>query len=522
MPFSFLATLSPTPATPSAGGFAMLDWAILSAYLMVVLVIGAIVSRRKEQGNDFFLAGRSMPTWAVAISVLATALSAATFIGGPQLGYLGSFGYLLASIGGLIAVLVVGLWFVPAFYKAGVTSVYELVGSRFGGPAQRASSVVFMFGRLLASGARLFIVAIPFSLVAFNDVNGLSLAMSILLIAVVASAYTMAGGIRAVIWTDVLQAVVVVGTVLVALVILLDRIEMPLDGVLTAMDDRIKGLAAARADEPWIQQPYTLLTAFIGFTLFNLAAFGTDQDLAQRLLTCRNARSGSIAVILSQVLSWPIVLLFLLVGMLLFIREGMHGPIMPGIPDAQGQKVFLLFILAEMPTGLRGLLMAGLFAAAMSSLDSVLNALASTTVADFVRHGGRQLDPKSETRLTRWIILAWAVLLSGFAIGCAAWQSSSELPLIDFALGVMVYAYAGLVGVFLCAIFTRRGNAISAMAALLVGIIMVALMEPALWTWWTSKEWTIAFPWRMTFASTVAFLVCLAGPPVRTSAIEAD
>ena len=130
VPFSILATHSPTPAAPPAGGFAVLDWAILVAYLVVVLVIGAIVSRRKEQGTDFFLAGRSMPTWAVAISVLATALSAATFIGGPQLGYLGSFGYLLASIGGLLAVLIVGLWFVPAFYRAGVTSVYELVGCK--------------------------------------------------------------------------------------------------------------------------------------------------------------------------------------------------------------------------------------------------------------------------------------------------------------------------------------------------------------------------------------------------------
>ncbi|MEE3002103.1 MAG: sodium:solute symporter [Planctomycetota bacterium] len=521
MPFSFLATLSPTPATPPAGGFAVLDWAILGAYLVVVLVIGAIVSRRKEQGNDFFLAGRSMPTWAVAISVLATALSAATFVGGPQLGYLGRTSYLLTNIGGLLAVCIVGFWFIPAFYRTGVTSVYELVGHRFGGRAQRAASGMFMLGRLLASGARLFIVAIPFSLVAFNDVSVASLSISIMLITVVAAAYTMAGGIRAVIWTDVLQAVVVVGTVGLVLVVLLDRI----DTSTISLADQL-GLVLQQEqgeDIPWISRSYTLLTAFAGFTLFSLAAFGTDQDLAQRLLTCRDARGGTTAVILSQVISWPVVGLFLLVGMLLFVYEQQHGPIVHDVADAQGQKVFLLFILTELPVGLRGLLMAGLFAAAMSSLDSVLNALASTTVADFLRRRrGIEQSPAEETRLTRWIILAWALLLSGFALGCVFWQSSLDIPLIDFALGVMVFAYSGLLGVFLCAIFTRRGNAISAIAALLAGFVLVLLMEPAVWKAWTGLEWVIAFPWRMTFASVITFVVCLAGPPIRASAIEGD
>lgn len=521
MPISFLATTPPATSHPPAGGFATLDWVVLVAYLLVVLVIGAVVSRRKEQGDAFFLAGRSMPSWAVAISVLATALSAATFIGGPQLGYLGSLEYLLANIGGLIAVLIVGFWFVPAFYRAGVTSVYELVGNRFGGPAQQSASAMFMLGRLLASGARLFIVAIPFSLVAFNDASGSSLALSILMIAVVASAYTMAGGIRAVIWTDVLQAVVVVGTVIVALLVLLDRIDMPIAEIKALLLERSEAVSEARAETHWIQQPYTLLTAFIGFALFNLAAFGTDQDLAQRLLTCRDAKRGTFAVILSQVLSWPIVLLFLLVGMLLWVYETQSGVLMPDVPDAESQKVFLRFILVEMPVGIRGLLMAGLFAAAMSSLDSVLNALASTTVADFVRRRRRQLDPAAETRLTRWIIMGWAVLLSGFAIGCAAWQSASEIPLIDFALGVMVFAYAGLVGVFLCAIFTRRGNAISAMASLGTGFVVVVLMEPGVWKDWAGVEWTIAFPWRMTIASAIAFLVCVAGRPFSPSVAKA-
>ena len=379
---------------------------------------------------------------------------------------------------------------------------------------------MFMLGRLLASGARLFIVAIPFSLVAFNDVGVGSLSISIMLITVVAAAYTMAGGIRAVIWTDVLQAVVVVGTVGLVLLILVGRIDTTETGLVDQLGLVLQQDQAR--DVAWISRPYTLLTAFVGFTLFSLAAFGTDQDLAQRLLTCRDARGGRTAVILSQVISWPVVGLFLLVGMLLFVYEQQHGPIVHEVADAQGQKVFLLFILTELPVGLRGLLMAGLFAAAMSSLDSVLNALASTTVADFLRRKGVDRTAAAETRMTRWVILAWALLLSGFALGCVFWQSSLDIPLIDFALGVMVYAYSGLLGVFLCAIFTRRGNAISSMSALLAGFIMVLAMEPSLWKAWSGRSWDIAFPWRMTFASVVAFLVCFSGAPVRTSATGGD
>ena len=314
--------------------FSMIDWAVLAAYMAAVLLIGVWAGRRKEEGDDFFLAGRSMPSWAVAVSVLATALSAATFIGGPQQSYRGDLTYLASNAGGLIAVLIVGFIFLPAFYAAGTPSIYGYLGQRFSVGTQAAAGGMFMLGRLLASGARLFITAIPFSLIAFGSAEGWPLVIAILLVTVAAAAYTMLGGIRAVIWTDVLQAVVVVGTVTIAVFVLLSRIDLPISEIVDRLQVADGGDKLQVVDwslDP--AKPYTAWASLIGFTIFMVAAFGTDQDLTQRMLTCRTPRKATWAVILSNLLGWPVVLLFLVVGLLLWTEEQVHGPILPGLPD---------------------------------------------------------------------------------------------------------------------------------------------------------------------------------------------
>ncbi len=498
--------------------FSIIDWAVLSAYMAAVLWIGVWAGKRKEHGDDFFLAGRSMPAWAVAVSVLATALSAATFVGGPQQSYRGDLTYLASNVGGLIAVLIVGLLFLPAFYAAGTPSIYGYLGQRFSVGTQGAASGMFMFGRLLASGARLFITAIPFALIAFGSAEGWPLVAAILLVTVAAAAYTMLGGIRAVIWTDVLQACVVVGTVTLAVFVLLNRIDLPI-GDITDLLTTADGGDKLRVVDWSVDhtKPYTAWASLIGFTLFMVAAFGTDQDLTQRMLTCRTPGKATWAVILSNLLGWPVVLLFLVVGLLLWVEEQVHGPILPDLPEQSDRAVFLRFILRDMPMGLRGLMVAGLFAAAMSSLDSVLNALASSTVADWLRplrarRGLPRRTADEETRLTRGIIAIWTVLLACFAIGAAFWQSASGQTLIDFALGVMVFAYAGLLGVFATGLLTNRGSPASAAAALAAGLLVVVAIEPAVWRLWMGEEIKpLAFPWRMTVASAVAFLICLSG-----------
>ncbi|MDG2424517.1 MAG: hypothetical protein P8M22_11110 [Phycisphaerales bacterium] len=520
MPSSSLEQLD--LASQATNHFHLLDWAVVGAYLAVVVLVGARMSRRKEQGDDFFLAGRSMPVWAVAVSTLATAVSAATFIGGPQQGYRDDLGYLTFKFAGLAAFIIVGFLFLPAIFRAGTPSIYGLVAQRFGNSAGASSAIMFGLGRLLASGARLFMTAIPFALVAFGEATGPPLVFAIITVAGVACVYTMLGGVRAVIWTDVLQACVLVGTVSVALILLWGKIDTTPSEAWGTLVDAGK-LQMIDWSFSWTD-PYTVWGAAIGMTLFLVAAYGTDQDLAQRLLTCRTPRKAAWAGILSNLIGWPVTILFLGMGLLLWMEEQKNGPILPTMASAGDRDVFLLYILRDLPLGVRGLMMAGLFAAAMSSLDSALNALAASTTSDIVRpwrkaRGLAAMPPADETRMARKIILGWTIALAAFAIMCAYWQTASGETLLDFALGVMVFAYAGLLGVFATVLFTSRGNATSAAAALVTGIIVVLLLQPFAWNWW--MPWFAgedhlappAFPWRMTIASIITFIVCVLGRP---------
>ena len=492
--------------------FHVLDWVVLGAYMAIVVAVGMHFRKRAARRLEFFLAARSMPVWAVAISVLATSQSAATFVGGPEQSYTGDLTYLSANLGGLLAVIIVAVFFLPAFYRRNVVSIYELLGQDFGLGAQRAASAMFMLGRVFASGARLFIVAIPFSLIAFGSTAPMYLLASIAVITVAATAYTLLGGIRAVIWTDVLQAVVYIGATCAAVWLLWQKIPLgpaELIETLRATGDGHKLTIIDASFDRSFTRPYNLWAVILGLTLLNTAAYGTDQDLTQRMLTCRSAARGSWSLILSYVIGWPVIALFMLAGLLLYVfyqRPDLMGDAASTAVAAEASDVFIRFILLEMPVGMRGLMMAGLFAAAMSSLDSALNAMASTTVSDFyrtnlARRGHGDPTPGRQVRVSRAAVVLWAIPLAGFASLCVFWQSHSNEKLIDFALGVMVFAYSGLLAVFLTALFTRRGNSVSAIAALAIGFVTVLALN--------STE--LAFAWKMLAATTLSFGVCCVG-----------
>jgi Na+/proline symporter len=426
--------------------------------------------------------------------------------------YKGDLTYLSANIGVLVAVIVVAVLFLPAFYKRDVVSIYELLGQELGLGAQRAGSGMFMVGRVFASGARLYIVAIPFSLVAFGSLSIPYLLASIAVITVAASLYTLAGGIRAVIWTDVLQAVVYIGAVGFAVALLWQKIPLTASELIEALRTTGDGDKLTVIDASFdrtFKRPYNLWTILLGLSLFNLAAYGTDQDLTQRMLTCRSAPRASVSLFLSYLISWPVIALFMLVGLLLYVyyrRPDLMGNLAVAAPTDDSREIFVTFILREMPMGVRGLMMAGLFAAAMSSLDSALNAMASTTVSDFYRpsryrRGKGDITPGKQVRVSRIAVILWALVLGLFAGVCVFWQRYSGERLIDFALGVMVYAYGGLLGVFLTVLLTKRGSSRSAIAALLAGFVAVAAMQLA----------PIAFGWKMIVATALSFTICCLG-----------
>lgn len=512
------------------GTLAPLDWAVLVAYFGVIAWCGWWFSRRTIRGTqDYFLGARTMPVWAVAISVIATSLSAATFIGVPQMSYTGDLAYLSHTIGFLLAVVFVAVFFIPVFYREGVTSIYELLEHRLGRGAKVAASSAFMGGRVLASGARVYIAAIPLALILFGDAGETipagQLFAAIWVMTVVAVAYTLVGGIASVIWTEVAQTSVLVAAVVAAIVVLLGRIGAGPGEIVAALAQggeggRSKLTVFGATGFSW-RDAYSLPSVVVAFAVFGVAAYGTDHDLAQRMLTCRTPVRGGWSAIMAILLSVPIIGLFLVVGLLLFVfytRPDLVGERAPGYSPGDTRKVFLTFILREMPSGVTGLMIAGLFSVGISSLSSALNAMAATFVKDVYVHLRPGRAEGAYVTAGRWAVVGWGVVLGAFACGCVAWQTSTKTTLVDFALGVMTFAYAGLVGVFLAAVFTRRGNTASAVAAIVAGAGVVVAFQPFAWN--RVAAWVCegaapgppAWPWHLVAGAAVALGVCCIGP----------
>lgn len=503
-----------------------IDWLVIAVYLAVMIGTGLAFSRREQKSTrEYFLADRRMPMWAVAVSILATSLSAATFVGAPSQSYAGNLTYLSTNLGGLVAVFVVAWVFIPAFYRNNCTTVYELLETRFGPRAKHAASAAFMVGRVLASGSRIYIAAIPLSMIMFG-IEGSErpeyLIGAIVALTTVAVVFTLMGGISSVIWTDVIQTGVMLVAVVAAITVLVLRIQAPVGEVMSTLSHAgANGTSKLTLLDPGVPNfsfgtPFTLITALVGISLLNIASYGTDHDMTQRMLTCRSAVQGGRSVFLSLAISVPVVAMFLTIGLLLYVfyqRPELMGSAAPGYAPTSNDRAFLTFIIREMPAGLRGLMIAGLFAVGIGSLNSAINAMAATFVKDFYVHSRPGKPEAHYLSVSRWVTLGWGAVLAGFAVVCVFWQrAETDRTLLDLALGVMTFCYAGLLAVFATALFTRRGTQGSVIAALVVGFVVVLLLQPVVYTRWTGwlglNAPTIAWTWHMTIATPIAMLVC--------------
>ena len=529
--------------SPILGAFGLYDWYVLGAYLATMLVIGISAawreSRQKSGTAEFFLGGRSMPTWALAISIVGSSLSAATFIGAPDYSYGGNLSYLILNVGGLIAVFVVGFVFVPRLYNAGTVTIYGYLAQRFGEPARMGASVAFLLGRMLASGSRLMMVAVPLSMMIYgtqntDDITKRQMVVAILAVGFVGTFYTVFGGIKTVVWVDVVQFVLVMGAALLTIGLLLYKIPVSAGEIVDVLQDpsntpdgtsKLKLLDLST--DP--RKPFTLWAALTGAVLLNVAAFGVDHDLAQRFLVAKSPARGALSVIASQFVSVAVVAMFLVIGLLLFIfykRPDVMGAAAPGYAPGPNMATYQQFMLRELPPVVSGLAITGLFAVAQGSMDSAINAMASSAVADLYlpirRRRGRPVDPNAPVDAPKWAVALMGAAMTLFAIGCAYAYNPKERGFLDFALGVMTFAFSGLLGVFFTALLTRRGNSASVIAALLTGAAAIALMRDTPFRWITGHLFdeprTIAFTWSLPIATALAFLVCVAGPPRKAAA----
>jgi SSS family transporter len=471
-----------------------LDGLVFASYALAVLGIGWLAARRVQSAEALYTGDRRVPAWAIAVSVVATSVSGATFIGGPQQAYASNLTYLSASIASVLGAVLVAWLLLPKFYAARATTVYEPIGARHGPFAQKSCAAAFLLGRLLASGSRLYIAAVPCSLIVFGDLETAHLLGCVAVLGTLALIYTSWGGIRAVIWTDALQALVMVVAVVASIWVLVGQIGVaPSDLPAAIANADPTGDKLVLIDLSWdLGSPFTLWAVLLGLTLFNAAAFGTDQDLAQRLLTSRSAPRAAWSLIASSLLGTLVVGLFLCVGLLLFVRDAADGAVVQG--DTRG--VYLAFILDDLPTGLRGLLVAGLFAAAMSSTDSALNAMSSSVVVDL---GFGKKDAGAGTG--RLVNAACGTALIVMACVFVLAEGGKSEGLIPFALGVMIYAYAGLLGVFVSTLLLGRGSATTVLCALIYAATTVAVLQFAI-------DPAPSLGWRMLAGFLVSLVVC--------------
>ncbi|HTU12584.1 MAG TPA: sodium:solute symporter [Allosphingosinicella sp.] len=500
--------------------FTPLDWAILGTYVAILALAGWLSTRRQRSADDYFLAGHRVPVWLVAVSVLSTTQSAATFLGAPDYSYRGDYTYLTSFLGPLLAAFLLSRYLIPRFYAEGVTTVYELLRARFGAVAMRAAGGMYLVGRILASGARLYLAAIAVSMIVFADIQpGNVLAASAVLVAM-GLAFTFIGGLRSVIWSDLVQVLLYVGAALTVLVILWTSIPAPAGDVLAALSAENKlRLVDLSLD---LTAPFSLLATLTGITLLFFASMGLDQDITQRFLACRDGKEGRRALYASVVAGVPVVALFLVIGSLLYIvyqrpdLMGGAGAAAAGTFEGERITVFMHYILTQIPPGIRGFVAVGVLAAA--AVNSGLISMSSVLIQDFYRPWAERSGPRAEAHYVRagrigMVLLALALLAMSFL--CFYWQRYTEAPLLDFALGVMSFAYSGLLGVYFTLLFTRRGNVASVIAALAAGFLAILLQQsyivdlldlPAGWK-------GLAFPWQLCIGTAVAFATCQLGRP---------
>ena len=504
-----------------AGTFSIFDWGIVAIYLCVLVGMGWIfASFKSDNVKDYFLGGKIMPSWVVAISVIATTQSAATFIGGPDQGYGGNYTYLAANIGAIIASLFIAKILIPRFYAMGATTVYELLEVRFGGLSMRAAGLMYLVGRLFASGARLYLAAIAVAMILFGAIDAKNIISASLLLLALGFFITFLGGIKSVIWTDLFQFFMYTISAIVTLYFLFQAIPLDFEGITAALKETPEGINKLQFFNSALDfsDPYALISVFSGLVLLYIASFGLDQDITQRLLTCKKEGDGARALIISVLIGIPLIWLFMSIGELLYIfynRPDIMGISDTSLPD-NDINIFMYYILNELPTGLRGMITVGVIAAAVSTINSGLNSMSSVLVQDFYRPWIERKANKSERHyvVAGQFGMAFAALgLFSMSVLCYYWQRYSGLPLLDFALSVMVFAYSGLLGVYFTALFTKRGSNRTVIAALITGFLVTLIQQSYVVDMLSLPEElkALAFSWQLCIGTSASFLICVFG-----------
>jgi solute:Na+ symporter, SSS family len=456
----------------------LIDLAIVIVYLVGVTLFGAHFRRGQQNLRDYFLGGRCAPWWAIACSIVATETSTLTIIGTPGIAYAGNLGFLQLVIGYLVARVILCLVLVPQYFQGEFYTAYQLLEKRFGTGMKSAAAVIFLGTRALAEGVRISAIGKVVS-VAF----GTGETLSIVIIATLTLFYTFEGGMRAVIWTDVMQFALYITGSVAAFLLLLHKIPggwptvtqaaAAAGGKLTVFDFAFS-----------LTKSYTFWSGFLGGTFLTMASHGTDQTMVQRLLASRNERDSKTALLASGVIILAQFALFLVLGVMLFVYA-QHFTL--AIPGGDPDKIYPQFIVHSMPVGIAGVVLASIFAIAMSNASGSLNSLASSSIIDLSARRGES-GTQSLVR-SRKLTLVWGVVLG--VLGLVHWG-----PVLVAGLTIASITYGATLGVFLLGTWNHRANETGALIGFITGLmamIAIKFLTPLAWTWYVLVGTIITF-----------------------------
>jgi SSS family transporter len=461
-------------------GLNKLDFAIIALYLAGITLFGLRFRKKQRTLRDYFLAGRDIPWWAIALSIVAAETSTLTIISIPGLAYDTNLTFLQVVMGYVVGRIVISFVLLPHYFRGDLYTAYELLERRFGRGLRSLTAGLFLLTRAAAEGVRVYAVSIVVSIAL-----GTGEVASIAIITTLTLIYTFEGGLAAVIWTDVVQTAIYVGGTLVGLITILHLVPGGWTAIHSAAASANKLQIFDFSTSLWT--PYTFWAGVIGGSFFTVASHGTDQLIVQRLLAARGQKQSATALLSSGLAVLLQFALFLTVGVMLwaFYR-------VPSSSFGRPDRIYPTFIVSHMPHGISGLLIAAILAAAMSNLSAALNSLSSSAIMDFYDRMRPQTDERKKMRLSRIATLIWAVVL--FLLAIVVLHKGGRV--IEVGLQIASVAYGALLGAFLLGVLTRCANQLGAMAGMVCGFATELYLwryTHIPWTWWVMIGTCITF-----------------------------
>jgi SSS family solute:Na+ symporter len=482
-----------------------IDGVVIVVYFVIIVGIGLYAGRGNTTLKEFALGGHKIPWWAVLASIIAAETSAATFLGTPGEGYKDkSFAYAQLAIGTILARIIIAYLFIAPYFRHKVQSIYEFLTVRFGPRTKDMASGIFLLSRVLGIGVRLYLggvilVVIWRFLLPGQEITVWTYFWGIVFITLVTTFYTAVGGIKAVVWTDLIQACLMVGAAGFAVFTIFFHIP----GGWQTITEKLSGHDVSMIKTGWdatkpfgealkamLENPYTIFAAVIGSTFFTMATHGTDQDMVQRMLTAENPSKSRFSLILSGFADIPIVLAFLVVGILLWVYYQVnHDPNLPTVTN----EIFAHYIVNSMPVGIRGLIIAGVFATMMGSTSAALNALATSFIRDFYQpYINPTASDRGAVRAARIATAVFGFLMVAVATAVAYAALETNITIIPLAIGILGYGYGSILGVFLLGVLTeKRGHDIANLFGMFFGIVAVLVLAKIQIPYYTDPETNI-------------------------------